>query len=75
MSNPEMIKQILTEARSHKFFSDKPVTEAELKTLYDLAKMAPSASNGCPMRITFVTSPDGFLRRARFGSRDNDHRL
>ena len=59
MSNPELIKQILTEARSHKFFSDKPVTEAELKTLYDLAKMAPSASNGCPMRITFVTSPEG----------------
>ena len=45
MSNPEMIKQILTEARSHKFFSDKPVTKAELKTLYDLAKMAPSASS------------------------------
>ena len=57
MSNPEMIKQILTEARSHKFFSDKPVTEAELKTLYDLAIMEPSASNGCPLRITFVTSP------------------
>ena len=58
-SNPEMVKQILTEARSHKFFSDKPVTEADLETLYDLAKMAPSASNGCPMRITFVISPEG----------------
>ena len=59
MSNPEIIKQILTEARSHKFFSDKPVAEADLKTLYDLAKMGPSASNGCPMRITFVISPEG----------------
>ena len=58
MSNTEMIKQILTEARSHKFFSDKPVTEAELKTLYDLAKMAPSASNGCPtVSYTHLTLP------------------
>ena len=52
-------EQLFTEARSFKFFSDKPVGEDQLRALYDVAKFAPSASNSCPMRITFVTSPEG----------------
>ena len=59
MSNEITIKSVLTEGRSHKFFSDEPVAEDQLRALYDLAKFAPSASNGCPMRITFVTSAEG----------------
>mgnify|MGYP005731435829 CR=1 FL=1 len=59
MANDMTPEQLFTEARSFKFFSDRPVGEDQLRALYDIAKFAPSASNSCPMRITFVTSPEG----------------
>lgn len=59
MANDMTLERLFTEARSYKFFSDRRVTEDQLRTLYDVAKFAPSASNSCPMRITFVTSSEG----------------
>ena len=56
MNQPEHIKQIFTEARTHRFFTDKPVDNAVLQTLYEVVKNAPTASNICPMRLVFVTS-------------------
>ena len=49
-------------ARTHRFFTDQPVGEDLLLRLYDLVKFAPTESNFCPMRLTFVTSADGFDR-------------
>ena len=43
-------------ARTHRFFTDQPVGEDLLLRLYDLVKFAPTESNFCPMRLTFVTS-------------------
>ena len=51
----KLIAQLFTEARTHKAFLDRPVEESVLRRLYDIAKFAPSASNLCPMRISFVT--------------------
>ena len=47
MSNQNMIARLFTEARTHKAFLDRPVAEATLRHLYDIAKFAPSASNLC----------------------------
>jgi len=58
MANDMTFEHLFTEARSFKFFSDKPVSEDQLRALYEVAKFAPSASNSCPMRITFVTTPE-----------------
>lgn len=58
MANHDMIAQLFTEARTHKSFLDQPVEEATLRRLYDIAKFAPSASNLCPMRISFVTGEE-----------------
>ncbi len=52
------IKHLFTQARTHKFYSDKPVPETLLRELYDIAKFAPTASNTCPMRLTFVVSDE-----------------
>lgn len=41
-------------ARSHNAWQDKPVSDETLKELYELMKWGPTASNGCPARITFV---------------------
>jgi len=50
---------IFREARSHTLWTDKPVSDAQLQELYDLACYGPTANNGCPMRIIFVRSPEG----------------
>lgn len=57
-SSQDLIAQLFTEARTHKTFLDQPVEEATLRQLYEIAKFAPSASNLCPMRISFVTGKE-----------------
>jgi 3-hydroxypropanoate dehydrogenase len=45
---------------------DKPVSDAQLVRIYDLARMAPTSANCSPARIVFVRSPQAKekLRRA-----------
>src|SRR5262249_37833109 len=47
---------IFRRARTHNVWLDKPVEEALLRQVYDLAKMGPTSANMCPMRIVFVRS-------------------
>jgi 3-hydroxypropanoate dehydrogenase len=47
---------IFRNARTHNAWLDKPVEDALLRQLYDLAKMGPTSANMCPMRIVFVKS-------------------
>ncbi|XUY29494.1 malonic semialdehyde reductase [Agrobacterium sp. rho-8.1] len=49
---------VFTEARSHNGWSDKPVSDALLRDVYDLTKMAPTSANCCPARFVFVRSPE-----------------
>ena len=56
MNSDQLIKQIFEDGRTHRAFIDQPVQDSLLFRLYGLAKIAPSASNLCPMRITFVKS-------------------
>lgn len=56
MEYAQHIKQIFTEARTHRFFTNKPVEDETLRQLYEVVKNAPTASNTCPMRVTFVKS-------------------
>lgn len=49
---------IFNEARTHSVWLDKPVEEALLKKVYDLAKMGPTSANNCPMRIIFVKTKE-----------------
>ncbi len=47
---------IFRKARTHNVWLDKPVEDALLNQVYDLAKMGPTSANMCPMRIVFVKS-------------------
>ncbi len=49
--------QLFREARTHHGWQDRQVTEAILRQLYDLVKMAPTSANSSPARFVFVTSP------------------
>ncbi|MGA2548977.1 MAG: malonic semialdehyde reductase [Burkholderiaceae bacterium] len=46
-------------ARTHNAWQDKPVTEEQLRELYDLVKMGPTSANSSPARFVFVTSHAG----------------
>jgi len=50
---------VFREARTNNVWVDKPVDDALLVKVYDLAKMGPTSANMCPMRIVFVKSPEG----------------
>jgi 3-hydroxypropanoate dehydrogenase len=53
------LDQLFRAARTHNGFLPKPVPESLLRAAVDLAKMGPTAANTSPMRVVFVTSPEG----------------
>lgn len=48
--------QLFTEARTQNGYLDRPVTDTQLRELYDLLKFGPTAANACPARFKFVRS-------------------
>lgn len=53
------IEQLFTEARSHHHWTDRPVSDKDLKTLYEIIKYGPTSGNLQPARIVFVRSEEG----------------
>jgi len=49
---------IFRAARTYNGFLPRPVDDATLKRLYDIAKWGPTSGNCCPMRVVFVRSPE-----------------
>ncbi|HEV3142652.1 MAG TPA: malonic semialdehyde reductase [Gemmataceae bacterium] len=54
----EDLDLIFRKARTHSAWLPKPVDDALLRQVYDLAKMGPTSANMCPMRIFFVKSKE-----------------
>lgn len=57
-ANAEALDLIFRNARTHSAWLDKPVEDALLKQIYELAKMGPTSANISPMRVVFVKSPE-----------------
>ena len=58
------IDLILQRARSHYAWQDRPVSEDQIKRLYEITKMGATSMNSCPARFVFVTSSEGKNRLA-----------
>lgn len=58
-------------ARTRNAFTDRPVPEALLREVYDLARWGPSAGNTTPARFVFLTTPEAKARLAPHMSRSN----
>jgi 3-hydroxypropanoate dehydrogenase len=56
--NDEGLALLFREARTHNVWLDKPVDDALLRQVYDLAKMGATSANMCPMRVVFVKSKE-----------------
>ncbi len=61
----DAIGLILTRARSHYAWTERPVTDGQLRAIYDIARMGSTSMNGCPARFVFVKSTDGKARLAK----------
>src|SRR4029453_13798953 len=47
---------LFLEARTHRRWIDRPVDDALLRRVYDLARWPPTSANSQPMRLVFVRS-------------------
>ncbi len=60
--DPAALDQIFRHARTYRRSAEawlpKPVSDAQLRDIYDLAKLAPTSANCSPARIVFVKSPE-----------------
>lgn len=61
----DSIDLILRDARSHYAWQDRPVSEDEIRVLYDVVKNGPTSMNSCPARFLFVTSAAAKQRLAK----------
>jgi 3-hydroxypropanoate dehydrogenase len=50
------------QARTHKVWAPEPVSEADIRAIYELGKYPPTSANTNPGRFVFVTSPAGKAR-------------
>ncbi|MDP2496073.1 malonic semialdehyde reductase [Shimia thalassica] len=61
----DSIDVILSDARSHYAWQDKPVSTELLHRLYEITALGPTSMNTCPARFVFVTSDEGKQRLAK----------
>ena len=56
MINDHALDTLFREARTHRNWQEKDVSDALLQAAYELAKFGPTASNSQPMRVIFLKS-------------------
>lgn len=57
MIDTNAIETLFTKARTQNGWLDLPVTDAQLRQVYDLMKMAPTSANTQPARFVFLRTP------------------
>src|SRR5436853_3493587 len=58
------LDRLFRTARSFNDFTTQPVTDAELRALYELAKWGPTTANSQPQRVVFVKSAEAKAKLA-----------
>ena len=53
---------LFREARTANAFTDEPVTDDQIRAVYDLAQWGPTAMNSQPLRVALVRSPEARAR-------------
>ncbi|WP_299138439.1 malonic semialdehyde reductase [uncultured Tateyamaria sp.] len=61
----DQIDLILTGARSHYAWTDRPVADDMLRDIFDIMRMGPTSMNTCPARLIFVRSTEAKERLAK----------
>jgi len=53
---------ILRKARTQNGWLDKPVSDDQLRAIYDILRLGPTSANSCPARILFLRTPEAKAR-------------
>jgi 3-hydroxypropanoate dehydrogenase len=56
MLTPENLAILFSDARTHNEWQNKPVSDDQLRAIYDLMKWGPTSANCSPARMVFVKS-------------------
>ncbi|MER6144763.1 malonic semialdehyde reductase [Streptomyces sparsogenes] len=59
---PEAQNQLFLEARTANTFTDEPVTDEQVRAIYELVKYAPTSMNQQPLRVVLVRSEEARAR-------------
>ncbi|MFI5002631.1 MAG: malonic semialdehyde reductase, partial [Reyranellales bacterium] len=59
MLDDKSLDKILRNARTHNSWLPKPVTDAQLRAIYEVMKWGPTSANSSPARIVFVRTKEG----------------
>lgn len=59
---PATLDQLFRTARTYNAFEPGEIPEALIREIYELAKWGPTASNCCPARFVFLTTPEARAR-------------
>jgi 3-hydroxypropanoate dehydrogenase len=65
------LDQLFRTARTRNGWTDRPVTEQQLRELYDLVKLGPTSANSCPARFVWLTSSEGKAKLAAHAAKTN----
>jgi 3-hydroxypropanoate dehydrogenase len=65
------LDQMFRTARTRNAWTDRPVSDEQIRELYDLVKMGPTSANSCPARFVWVRSTEGKARLAAVVSQTN----
>jgi 3-hydroxypropanoate dehydrogenase len=69
--NSASLDQLFRTARTRNAWTDRAVSEQQLRGLYDLMKFGPTSANSCPARFVWVTSAAGKEKLAALASKTN----
>ncbi len=59
MLDDKALDKILRSARTHNGWLSKPVTDDQIRAIYELAKWGPTSANSQPARFVFVRTKEG----------------
>jgi 3-hydroxypropanoate dehydrogenase len=65
------LDQLFRTARTRSTWTDRPVTEQQVRELYELMKFGPTSANCCPARFVWLRSPEAKGKLAALASPTN----
>ena len=58
----QALDQLFLKARTQNGWLPTPVTDDQLREVYDIMKMGPTSANTCPARLVFLRTPEAKAR-------------
>ena len=73
--NDLALERLFLTARTRNGWTDRPVTDDQLRELYELVKFGPTSANCCPARFVWVRSEEGKQKLAALAMPGNDEKI